>query len=129
MSDFYIPTIGPPIFLQQNRQKHECRIVDIGLAVSFPGIYVLNFRYTVYAVQYCTFLIVMCMCQQSSSAPTERTRHGSRLAPPGNGSSSQGTPSPMRGRGPAAPPPSRSAPPPGLVTCRVRLFTLIHAKN
>jgi hypothetical protein len=55
VSDLYIPTIGPPIFLQQNRQidraqKHECRNWDRGSAVSFLGIFVSNFRYSFFAV-------------------------------------------------------------------------------
>ncbi len=48
VSNLYIPTFGPPIFLQQNRQtdprninrlqKHECRNWDCRRAVpSFPG--------------------------------------------------------------------------------------------
>ncbi len=61
-SCFHIPMIGPPIFLQQNRQidrgninraqKHECtrRNWDWGRAVSFLGIFVSNFLYTVFAV-------------------------------------------------------------------------------
>jgi hypothetical protein len=52
----YTPTIGTPIFLQQNTQtyqgniyinrtqKHECRNWDYGRAVPFLGIYVSNFR-------------------------------------------------------------------------------------
>ncbi len=63
LSDLYIPAIGPPIFLQQNRQtnrgnihinhsqRHECRNWDWGRAVSFLGIFVSNFRFVVFAVQ------------------------------------------------------------------------------
>ncbi len=72
VSDLFIPTIGPPIFLQQNRQtdrrntvyciyrsqKHECRNWERGNAVSFLGIFVSNFWYNVFevwrAIQYCT---------------------------------------------------------------------------
>jgi hypothetical protein len=63
VSDLYVPTISLPNFLQQNRQtdrggihyinrsqKHECRKWDWGRAVSFLGIVVSNFRYTVFAV-------------------------------------------------------------------------------
>ncbi len=56
----YIPTISPPIFLQQNRQtdlweyinrsqKHECRNWDCG-GVPFLGIFVSNFWHCVFAV-------------------------------------------------------------------------------
>ncbi len=45
--DLYIPTIGPHILIGRpivNRsQKHECRNWDRGRAVSFLGIFVLNF--------------------------------------------------------------------------------------
>ncbi len=62
MRDLHIPTIGPPIFLQPNRQtdpgnilsrsqKHERRNWVWGRAVSFLGILVKNFRYTVFAVR------------------------------------------------------------------------------
>ncbi len=57
VSDFYIPRIGPPILLQQNRQTdrgnnksligmyivHDCRNWEQGRAVSFLGIFVSNF--------------------------------------------------------------------------------------
>ncbi len=61
VSDLYIPTFGPPILLQQNRQtnqkniyinrseKHECRNWDCGRAVPFLGILVSNFRYSIFA--------------------------------------------------------------------------------
>jgi hypothetical protein len=62
VSTFYIPTICPPILLQQiggqivgmyNRsQIHECRNWERGRAVSFLGLFVSNFRYSVFAVQY-----------------------------------------------------------------------------
>ncbi len=57
-----IPMIGPPIFLQQNRQTdpgniyvnrsqlHECRSWERGRSVSFLGIFVSNFPYSVFAV-------------------------------------------------------------------------------
>ncbi len=55
-------------FLQQNRQtdhgninryqKHECRHWDWGRAVSFLGIFVSNFRYTVFAVWSSSSLII-----------------------------------------------------------------------
>jgi hypothetical protein len=65
VSDLYIPTFGPPIFLQQNRQtdlgniligsqKLECRNWDCIRPVPFLGIYVSNFRYRVFAV--CSFV-------------------------------------------------------------------------
>ncbi len=57
------PSFGPLIFHQQNRQtdqrkhihvnhsqKHECRNWDWSRAVPFPGIFVSNFRYCVFAV-------------------------------------------------------------------------------
>ncbi len=55
------PTIGPPIFLQQNigRQivgiynrthKLECWNWDCGHAVPFLGIYFSNFRYSIFSV-------------------------------------------------------------------------------
>jgi hypothetical protein len=58
VSGLHIPTIGPPIFLQQNRQtdlweyinrspKHECRNWERGRAVSCLGMFVSNFRYRV----------------------------------------------------------------------------------
>jgi hypothetical protein len=53
----YIPTIGPPILLQQNRpndrrsQIHECRNWEQERAVSFLGTFVSNFRYCVFAEQ------------------------------------------------------------------------------
>jgi hypothetical protein len=59
VSDLYIPTIGPPIFLQQNTRsweyinrlpKHECRNWERGRTVLFLGIFVSNFRYSVFAV-------------------------------------------------------------------------------
>ncbi len=62
VSDLYILTMGPPIFLQQNRQtdrgntyinrqqKHECRNWNCGLAVPSLRIFVSNFRYCVIAV-------------------------------------------------------------------------------
>jgi len=62
MSDLYIPTFGPPTFLQQNRQtdqgnmyvnrsqKHQCRNWDCSRAVPFLGIVVSNLRYCVFAV-------------------------------------------------------------------------------
>jgi hypothetical protein len=40
VSDLYIPTIGPPIVLQQNRQ-------------TILGIFVSNFRYSVFGVWWC----------------------------------------------------------------------------
>jgi hypothetical protein len=65
VSDLYIPMIGPPIFLNQNMQadlgdihtvhinhtqKHECWNCDCGRAVPFLGIFVSNFRYSIFAV-------------------------------------------------------------------------------
>ncbi len=58
VSDLFIPTIGPPIFLQENRwteninslQMHECRNWERGRTVSFLGIFVSNFGYSVFAV-------------------------------------------------------------------------------
>jgi hypothetical protein len=56
VSDLHIPMIGSPIFLQQNRQIDHGniyiapRIMNVGIAVSFPGIFVSNFRYSVFAV-------------------------------------------------------------------------------
>ncbi len=59
---FIYSHVGPPIFLQQNRQtdrgniwinrsqKHEWRNWDRGRAVSYLGIFVSNFRYTAFAV-------------------------------------------------------------------------------
>jgi hypothetical protein len=61
-SDLYIHTIGPPIYLHAaeyadqwweyiNRtQKHECKNRDCGRGVPFMGIYVYNFRYSIFAV-------------------------------------------------------------------------------
>ncbi len=59
VSDLYIPTVGPPILLQQNMrtdygyyinrsQIQECG--KKGPTVSFLGIFVLIFRYSVFAV-------------------------------------------------------------------------------
>ncbi len=56
VSDLYIPTIGPPIFLQQIReyinrsQNHGCMNWDCSRAVPFLGIFVSNFRYCVFAL-------------------------------------------------------------------------------
>ncbi len=62
VSDLYISTIGPFIFLQQNMQTdrgntyiirtqtHECRNWDCGRSVPFLGIYISNFRYSIFAV-------------------------------------------------------------------------------
>jgi hypothetical protein len=60
MRNLYIPTFGPPIVLQQNRQtdqgyinrsqKHECRNRDCSRAVPFLGLFVSNFLYCVFAV-------------------------------------------------------------------------------
>ncbi len=62
VSDLYIPTIGPPIFLQPNRQTNrgnmyksltETWMKELGTRPrSF--IFVLNFRYSVFAVQVAT---------------------------------------------------------------------------
>ncbi len=46
VSDLYIPMIGPPILLQ----THECTNLEQSRAVSFLGIIVSNFRYSVFAV-------------------------------------------------------------------------------
>ncbi len=58
----YIPRIGPPTFLQQNRQAecediyincsltHECGNWDWGHTIPFLGKFVSNFRYYVFAV-------------------------------------------------------------------------------
>ncbi len=63
VTDLYIPTFGPSIFLQQNRQTdqgntyrnssktHECRNWDCSRAVPFLGIFVSNCRYGVFAVR------------------------------------------------------------------------------
>jgi hypothetical protein len=40
VSDFYIPRIGPHIFLQQNRQTRECGNLDTCRAIPFLGIFV-----------------------------------------------------------------------------------------
>jgi hypothetical protein len=59
VSDLYSPTIGPPTFLEQNRQtdcigkiksKYECMNWERGRAVSFLGIFVSNFCYSDFAV-------------------------------------------------------------------------------
>jgi hypothetical protein len=60
VSDLYIVTFGPPIFMHQNRQTdqrkiqtahdHECKNLDCSRAVPFMGIFVSNFRYCVFAV-------------------------------------------------------------------------------
>jgi|LakMenE18May11ns_1017448.scaffolds.fasta_scaffold9346049_1 hypothetical protein len=63
----HLKRIGPPIFLQQNRQtdlweyinrsqKQECRNWDCGCAVLFLGIFVSNFRYCVLAVRWDTII-------------------------------------------------------------------------
>ncbi len=59
--DLYIPTFGPPISCSKyadrpweyiNRtQKHECRNWDCDRTVPFPGIYISNSRYNIFAVQ------------------------------------------------------------------------------
>ncbi len=63
VSDLYIPTFGPPIFMQQNRhgseefinrsQTHECRSWNCSRAVPFLGIFVSNFRYCVLQWGFC----------------------------------------------------------------------------
>jgi hypothetical protein len=58
VSDLYIPTIGSLILDQSweyiNRsQIHECRNWERGRVVSFLGIFVSNFRYSVCAVRIC----------------------------------------------------------------------------
>jgi hypothetical protein len=62
VSDQFIPTFGPPIFLQQNRQTdqrnictnhsqtHECWNWDCSRAIPSLGIFVSNFRCCVFAV-------------------------------------------------------------------------------
>ncbi len=62
VSDLYISTFGPPIFLQQNRQpdqrntyinrsqKHECRNWDCSHAAPFLGIFFSNLWYCVFVV-------------------------------------------------------------------------------
>jgi hypothetical protein len=77
VSDFYIPTVGPPIFLQQNRQtdrwnicinrlpKHECR--NWKKAVSFLGIFVSNFRCS-------AFVMPVCCCAGQSIRQMEEGR-------------------------------------------------------
>jgi hypothetical protein len=47
VSNLNIPMIGPHILMQQ---IHECRYWERGRAVSFLGIFVSIFRYSVYAV-------------------------------------------------------------------------------
>ncbi len=48
---FSCSRIGRPIWEYINRsQKHDCRNWDWGRAVSFLGIFVLSFRYTLFAV-------------------------------------------------------------------------------
>ncbi len=61
VSNLYTPTIFPTIFLQQNRpdrsweyinrmnrsQKHECRNWERGRAISYLGIFLSYFRYSV----------------------------------------------------------------------------------
>jgi hypothetical protein len=49
LSDLYIPTIDPPIFLHRS-QIHECRNLERGHAVSFQNLFVSNFRYSVFAL-------------------------------------------------------------------------------
>jgi hypothetical protein len=60
VSNLNISRIGLPILLQiQNTliQIHECRNWERGPAVSFPGIFVSNFRCSVFAVHVdCRFL-------------------------------------------------------------------------
>ncbi len=61
VSDLYIPTIGPPILpywvcgliigLYNRSQIHEYGNWERVRAVSFLGIFVLNFRYSAFAVQ------------------------------------------------------------------------------
>jgi hypothetical protein len=75
VSDLYIPSVALPIFcrwtnlgnIYVNRsQIHECGNWERGRAVSFLGIFVLNFRYSVFAV-YKNTSILSCL-------------HGSHLA-------------------------------------------------
>jgi hypothetical protein len=64
VSDFYIPRIGPPIFMQQNRQTDRGLVgiyksltdtwMDWGRAIPFQGLFILNFRYCVFAMQHDT---------------------------------------------------------------------------
>jgi hypothetical protein len=60
VSDLCIPTIVPPILLQNRltdrgnieiAHRHECRNWERGLAVKFFGIFVSSFRYSVFAVR------------------------------------------------------------------------------
>jgi hypothetical protein len=63
VSDLYIPTIRPPMFLYwfadrswefiNRSQIHGCRNWGRGRAVSFLGIFVSNFRYRAFAVHIC----------------------------------------------------------------------------
>jgi hypothetical protein len=62
VSDLFIPTFDPPIFMQQNRQidqgniyinrsqKHKCRDRDYSSADPFLRIFVSNFRSCAFAV-------------------------------------------------------------------------------
>jgi hypothetical protein len=61
VSDLYIFSIGPRIFLQQKRQRivhgnincsqrSECGNWECGRAIPFLGIFVSNFRYCFFAV-------------------------------------------------------------------------------
>ncbi len=76
--DLYIPRIDPHIFLQTDRlweyinrsQTHECRNWDWGRAILFLGIFVLNFRYWFFAVQYRTSLPPLFLSPASKLAKT-----------------------------------------------------------
>ncbi len=50
VSDLYIPTIGPHIFLQQNRLT-DIWLWKLGLSPPFLGIFVSNFRYCVFTME------------------------------------------------------------------------------
>ncbi len=83
VSDLYIPRIRPSFFLQQKRQTDrgniyvdcseisECR--NWGLAVLFLGIFVLNFRYSVFTVYVLRYdclhgLTIVLLCTQRKLA-------------------------------------------------------------
>ncbi len=81
ISDLFIPTLSPPIFMQHNRQtdqgnicinrsqKHECRNWYCSCAVPFLGIFVSNFQYCIFAVY-----PSCCMyCSTTSAAAADAT--------------------------------------------------------